>query len=316
MRKATIMLVVAVVAGAGLLGLDDSQWAWNIGPSRAFGAKVSMPNEAVGFNGTLLAQLTKPVANGCFTIRVAKVISFAADNKTELTAPALTAVWNGKYVWCGPAANATPCPPLKVGDIVVLVAYQNEMHLRYSSVSKWEKPKPVRPAASMPKPQDPPEAVTAVRDVEYAAVGNKHLLLDIYTPTASQEKLPLVVWIHGGAWRAGSKENPRALGLARRGYAVASINYRLSQAAIFPAQIEDCKAAIRFLRANAAKYSIDGDHVGAWGDSAGGHLAALLGTSGDVKELEGTVGDNLTVSSRVQCVVDYYGPSDMLQFKD
>jgi acetyl esterase/lipase len=97
---------------------------------------------------------------------------------------------------------------------------------------------------------------------------------------------------------------------------MASISHRFSQDAIFPAQIEDCKAAIRFLRANPAKYSIDGDHIGVWGESSGGHLAALLGTSGGVNDLEGKVGDNLEVSSRVQCVVDYCGPSDFMKFKD
>ncbi len=97
--------------------------------------------------------------------------------------------------------------------------------------------------------------------------------------------------------------------LVAKGYAVASINYRLSQHAIFPAQIEDCKAAIRWLRANAAQHHIDPDHVGVWGSSAGGHLVALLGTTGNVKELEGQ-GGNLDQSSRVQCVVDWFGPTD------
>jgi acetyl esterase/lipase len=127
--------------------------------------------------------------------------------------------------------------------------------------------------------------------------------------------LPLVVWIHGGAWRAGSKTTCPLLYLTERGYIVASINYRLSQEAIFPAQIEDCKAAIRFLRANAAKYSIDADHIGVAGDSAGGHLVALLGTSNGVKDVEGKVGNHLAVSSAVQCVVDFYGPTDMMKFK-
>ena len=93
-----------------------------------------------------------------------------------------------------------------------------------------------------------------------------------------------------------------------RDYVVASINYRLSQHAIFPVQIEDCKAAIRFLRANADKYGIDPNRIGVWGSSAGGHLVALLGTSGDVKEFE--KGENLDFSSRVQAVCDYFGPTD------
>ena len=92
---------------------------------------------------------------------------------------------------------------------------------------------------------------------------------------------------------------------------MASINYRLSQHAVFPAQIEDCKAAVRWLRAHAAEYHLDPNRFAAWGSSAGGHLAAMLGTTGDVKEFE--VGENLGVSSRVQAVVDYFGPTDFLQ---
>jgi acetyl esterase/lipase len=99
--------------------------------------------------------------------------------------------------------------------------------------------------------------------------------------------------------------------LITQGYAVAGVGYRLSDAAQFPAQIHDCKAAIRWLRANAKKYGIDPDRIGVWGPSAGGHLSALLGTSGDVRELEGDLG-NAGVSSRVQAVCDFYGPTDFL----
>jgi len=179
------------------------------------------------------------------------------------------------------------------------------------------------PSAQAAAPGQPraklPEGVKALRDVEFAKVGGKSLQLDIYTPTEPKGKLPLVVWIFGGAWRGGSRlHGPgfNAIGvLVPHGYVVACISHRFSGEAIFPAQIEDCKAAIRFLRANAAKYSIDGDHIGVWGESSGGHLSALLGTSGAVEDLEGQVGDNLGVSSRVQCVVDYCGPSDFLKFE-
>ncbi len=117
--------------------------------------------------------------------------------------------------------------------------------------------------------------------------------------------------MHGGGWQNGSKAGGGpALRMANRGYAVASINYRLSGMAAFPAQIEDVKAAVRFLRANARKYNLDPDRFGAWGGSAGGHLVALLGTSGDVKELEGD-GPNKDVSSRVQAVCDFFGPTDL-----
>lgn len=185
-----------------------------------------------------------------------------------------------------------------------------------AAVNAQEKAARPAPPASPGQNRGLPDGAKVLRDVQYAQVGGKSLLLDLYLPAQAKGPLPLVVWIHGGAWSAGSKEGCPAVWLVGRGYAVASINYRLSQEAIFPAQIEDCKAAIRCLRANAAKYSIDGEHIGVWGSSAGGHLVALLGTSGDVKELEGAVGDNLTASSRVQCVVDYYGPTDFMQFKD
>ncbi|MGA2032993.1 MAG: alpha/beta hydrolase [Thermoguttaceae bacterium] len=155
-----------------------------------------------------------------------------------------------------------------------------------------------------------PEGLRILRDLEYVEGGHERNRLDLYLPEKAVGRLPLVVWIHGGAWQAGSKEGCPAVFLAAKGYAVASINYRLSQHAVFPAQIEDCKAAIRWLRANAAKYQLDPDHVGVWGASAGGHLVALLGTSGGVKELEGH-GGNLDQSSRVQCVVDWFGPADL-----
>jgi acetyl esterase/lipase len=141
--------------------------------------------------------------------------------------------------------------------------------------------------------------------------GHQRQRLDLYLPEKAEDRLPLVVWIHGGAWLTGSKDDCPAVHFAAKGYAVASINYRLSQHALFPAQIEDCKAAIRWLRANAAKYHLDPGRIGVWGASAGGHLAALLGTSGGVKELEGG-GGNLDQYSRVQCVVDWFGPSDLM----
>jgi acetyl esterase/lipase len=147
------------------------------------------------------------------------------------------------------------------------------------------------------------------RDLEYTPGGHARNKLDLYLPAKADHPLPIIVWIHGGAWLAGSKEGCPAVPLVTKGYAVASINYRLSQHAVFPAQIEDCKAAIRWLRANAKQYNLDAQHIGVWGASAGGHLVALLGTSGDVKELEGN-GGNLDQSSRVQCVVDWFGPTD------
>lgn len=155
-----------------------------------------------------------------------------------------------------------------------------------------------------------PEGVTVQRDLEYVPGGGKSRSLDIYLPAKADAPRPLIVWIHGGAWRAGSKDNCPAIPLTGRGYVVASINYRLSQEAVFPGQIYDCKAAIRWLRANADKYGIDPKRIGVWGSSAGGHLVALLGTAGDVKVLEGDAGNN-NQSSRVQAVCDWFGPSDL-----
>lgn len=168
---------------------------------------------------------------------------------------------------------------------------------------------------------DPPAKTTnssggakTLRDVEYAKVGQKSLWLDLYTPAGADKPLPLIVWIHGGGWMSGDKKDCPLLAMVGKGYVVASLNYRFTQEAIFPAQIEDCKAAIRFLRGNAKKYSIDPARVGVSGVSAGGHLVALLGTSGGVKELEGKVGQFPEQSSRVQAVVDFCGPADLPLF--
>jgi len=161
-----------------------------------------------------------------------------------------------------------------------------------------------------------PEAARILRDLAYIPDGHERQKLDLYLPTQSEGDgpMPLIVWVHGGAWRAGSKQNCRSIRFLKQSYAAASINYRLSQHAIFPAQIEDCKAAIRFLRANAGKYNIDPDRIGVWGSSAGGHLVALLGTAGDVKQFD--KGPNLHVSSRIQAVCDYFGPTDFTKMND
>jgi acetyl esterase/lipase len=164
--------------------------------------------------------------------------------------------------------------------------------------------------------QTPPgiAGVKAQRDLAYVSGGHERQKLDLYLPEKAEAPLPLLIWIHGGGWQNGSKEGcpPLRQGFVARGYAVASLNYRLSGDAIFPAQIEDCKAAIRWLRAHAKDYNLDPERFGVWGSSAGGHLVALLGTSGDVKEFD--VGANRDASSRVQAVCDYYGPTDFAVF--
>lgn len=159
-----------------------------------------------------------------------------------------------------------------------------------------------------------PEGTQVYKDLEYVLGGHERQKLDIYVPPAAEGAMPLIVWVHGGAWQAGSKDGCPALRFLAEGYVVASINYRLSQHAIFPAQIIDCKAAIRYLRANAAKYHIDPERIGVWGASAGGHLVALLGTTGDVTKFD--EGPNLEQPSRVQAVCDFFGPTDFLKIGD
>ena len=160
------------------------------------------------------------------------------------------------------------------------------------------------------RPAPLPAGVRAERNIPYVENGHRNQVLDLFLPEQPSEKpRPLMMWIHGGAWMVGDQANPPVLYLVSQGFAVASIQYRFSSDAIWPAQAHDCKAAIRFLRANAAKYNLDPDHFGVGGDSSGGHLAAFVGTSGDVKEMEGNLGDT-SVSSRVQAVVDWFGPTD------
>jgi acetyl esterase/lipase/L-ascorbate metabolism protein UlaG (beta-lactamase superfamily) len=172
---------------------------------------------------------------------------------------------------------------------------------------------PVEAAGDAPAEKTAPISDTHVqKDIVYATVDGIDLKLDLYIPQNIEGPLPLVVWIHGGGWLGGSKENPPAKPLLERRFAAASISYRFSNAAPFPAQIHDCKAAVRFLRANAKTYNINPDRIGAWGASAGGHLAALLGTSGSMKALDGTVGKFLETPSVVQAVCDWFGPSDLL----
>lgn len=150
-------------------------------------------------------------------------------------------------------------------------------------------------------------------DVTFARYGDRTLEMDLYRPKDTWQTLPAIVCIHGGGWRKGQKVHFRnvAQALAARGFVTASIDYRLSGEAPFPAHIHDCKAAVRFLRANAQEFGIDPNKIGAIGHSAGGHLAALLATSAGVAELEGQ-GGNAGVSSAVQAVVPMGGQTDFL----
>lgn len=209
------------------------------------------------------------------------------------------------YVGVGP-----PNPPRAHEEVEIVVAAGAE----------------ASPAASVPSPGMTPMptvlgSVQVVRDLQFASYeldGQEHgLLLDLHLPQGSPQPWPLLVYIHGGGWIEGSKEGCPGTTFAQRGYAVACIDYRLSrmqgcpEQLLFPAQIEDVKAAVRWLRSNAAQHGLDPEHLGALGDSSGGHLAALLGTSHGATELAGT--ENLGVSDEVQAVVDWFGPVDITQ---
>lgn len=152
-------------------------------------------------------------------------------------------------------------------------------------------------------------AKSVEKDVEYANADSHSLKLDFYRPVA--EHPPLLVWVHGGAWRSGSKDSVPVQPLVDRGFAIASVNYRLSPVAPFPAQVHDIKAAIRFLRANADRFGFDPDQVVIAGASAGGHLAALVGVTNGDDNLEGDVGNHLDQSSHVTAIVSYYGASNL-----
>ncbi len=160
----------------------------------------------------------------------------------------------------------------------------------------------------------------AFEDVRYAVAGGIELKLDVHLPAGERPRgkpaWPVVIWIHGGAWREGDKDDNTAEFLLERGYALVSINYRLSGQAVYPAQIHDCKAAVRFLRAHAERYGLDADSMGVSGASAGGHLASLLGVTAGLAELEADSGSPEQPSA-VSCVVDYFGPADLsIRFHD
>jgi acetyl esterase/lipase len=179
------------------------------------------------------------------------------------------------------------------------------------------------PGAAQPPGRGPklPDAVKLEADIPYAGTDNPRQRLNLLLPRTPKDgrPLPVIAYIHGGAWLGGDRSggHGRLAGYVAGGeYAGVAIGYRLTREAIWPAQIHDCKAAIRWVRANAKKYNLDPDRIGVVGDSAGGHLVAMLGTSGGVKELEGDLGPHKDVSSRVRCVVDLFGPSDLLAMKD
>jgi len=170
-------------------------------------------------------------------------------------------------------------------------------------------------AAALAAAQTPQPKV--LRNLEYSRPESGSLSLDLYLPE-SGGPFPLIVWIHGGAYRSGSRSGiwyKPILNQTGRGYAVASIDYRLSGVAKFPALVQDAKGAVRWLRANRARYNLKAGRIVAAGESAGGYQAAMLGASGGVAALEGDAG-NPSESSRIQGVIDFFGPTDLLTMDD
>jgi acetyl esterase/lipase len=174
---------------------------------------------------------------------------------------------------------------------------------------------------SVARGAEPAVPITQTFDIDYATIGSEKLRLDLAAPKGGGPH-PCVVLFHGGAWKSGSRRDLSRPGLdigtpgkamtevlASRGYAAVSVGYRFAPRNKFPAQIQDAKTAVRYLRAHAKELNIDAERIAAMGFSAGGHLAALLGTTGDVPEFEGNLYPEQ--SSRVRCVVDFFGPSDL-----
>lgn len=172
--------------------------------------------------------------------------------------------------------------------------------------------------------QPPPATIPGYQvkvNLPYAGTDNPRQTLDLALPlqTKSDRPLPVIAFIHGGGWRNGSKNGglrritPFLQSLSCAGV---SIGYRLTDEAHWPAQIHDCKAAIRWLKANAGKYNLDPNRIAVHGTSAGGHLVAMLGVTGDVKSLNGKLGKHTVQDSSVACVVDYFGPTELLAMDD
>lgn len=153
-------------------------------------------------------------------------------------------------------------------------------------------------------------SIVRTNDIIYATVDGQDLMLDLYMPADSVNP-PLLVYIHGGAWRFGSRDSVSPIDLVDHGIAIASVSFRLTPVAPLPAQVHDIKAAVRFLRANSGQYGYDGRHIGITGVSSGGHLAALVGLTNGSKPHEGEVGNYLETSSDVQAIVSYFGASNL-----
>lgn len=200
-------------------------------------------------------------------------------------------------------------PPLSIGLLSLIILITTGA-IAVGQERENPNPRPNRNAPGLPP------GTRVLKNLVYETVGDRELPLDLYLPTNAEGPLPLVIWVHGGGWKGGSKDGMnRFVGLLSRGYAVASVEYRLSGEAIFPAAVEDCKAAVSFLRLNAKAYGLDPDRFGAWGSSAGGHLVAMLGVTGDTDKFDIHPVTKLAPST-VQAVCNWFGPSDLLRMND
>lgn len=155
-------------------------------------------------------------------------------------------------------------------------------------------------------------------DITYCTMDGVALKMDVYYPSENNGHFPVTMYVHGGGWSSGDKAQGAGAmeipALQAAGFLVVSVNYRLAPEYPFPAMIEDVKCAVRSLRAHAGEYNLDPNRIGVWGGSAGGHLVALLGTTDESAGFD--VGEYLEYSSRVQAVVDMFGPADLtVQFE-
>ncbi len=166
-------------------------------------------------------------------------------------------------------------------------------------------------AQTAPPSAEPPDTLKAELDITYGKTPEQELKLDVYRPKTGGDSLPACVLVHGGGWVKGDKEKfrPLAIALAERGYVVANIEYRLGPVAKYPAAVQDCSLAVRFVRANAKRFGLDPQRIGAWGGSAGGHLVGLLAAAPAEKKFIG--GDHAGVSAKVQATVVMAGPMDL-----
>ena len=164
-------------------------------------------------------------------------------------------------------------------------------------------------------PSDPPENVKAELDITYGKTPEQELKLDVYRPKSGGDKLPACVLVHGGGWTGGNKEKfrPLAIALAEKGYVVANIEYRLAPAAKYPAGVQDCSLAVRWVRANAARFGLDPNRIGAWGGSAGGHLVGLLAAAPTHPTF--LTAELKDVSAAVQATCIMAGPTDLANEK-